>query len=238
MHNPPPLVAAAFLIVQAVVVHWMAGMERPPAAPDLAALPSVIGEWTGIADYPLAQDVAAQLKADRVLSRSYYDRKANISAELFIAWFQSQSSGERQPHSPKVCLPGSGWFPISTGDMELDTADGAITVNRYIVANQRAQAVVLYWYQTPRRVVAGEWAAKLWLLVDAAREHRTDTALVRVVVPVLQPGDGAAVAAARFARSVYPFLRKCLPGLDANAIGRAPSSRWASPMKGLDSSSQ
>ncbi|MGD0670124.1 MAG: exosortase C-terminal domain/associated protein EpsI [Bryobacteraceae bacterium] len=236
MHSPPPLSVAAFLVVQAVVVHWVAGTERPPAPPDLAALPSAIGEWTGIADNPLAPDVAAELKADRVLSRTYYNRKANTSAELFIAWFQSQRSGERQPHSPKVCLPGSGWFPISTGTMELDTADGAITVNRYIVANQRAQAVVLYWYQTPRRVVAGEWAAKLWLLFDAARDHRTDTALVRVVVPVVQQGDGAAVAAAGFTRSVYPFLRKCLPHLDANAIARAPAASWASPVKGLDSS--
>ncbi len=130
------------------------------------------------------------------------------------------------------------WVLAAGANVKLDTADGAITVNRYIVANQGSQAIVLYWYQTPRRVVAGEWAAKLWLLFDAARDHRTDTALVRVVVPVLQQGDGAAVAAEGFASSVYPLVRMCLPRLDTNAIARMQGSRSASPMRGVDSSNQ
>jgi EpsI family protein len=214
MHNLPRLLVPVLLIVQAAAVPWVAGMEYPPAPPNLAAVPVAIGEWTSVAESPLAPDVAAELKADRVLSRFYYNRSANASAELFVAWFQSQRSGERQPHSPKVCLPGSGWYPTSTGEVQINTADGTIQVNRYIVASHRAKAVVLYWYQTPRRVVASEWAAKLWLLSDAARDRRTDTALVRIVVPVLRDDDSAAGSAAEFASVAYPFLRKCLPHID------------------------
>ena len=84
--------------------------------------------------------------------------------------------------------------------------------------------MVLYWYQGPRRVTAGEWEAKLWLIADALRDKRTDTALVRVVVqsasvvgqavsPVISDGgDQAADAAATgFARSLYPMLQEALP---------------------------
>jgi EpsI family protein len=109
-------------------------------------------------------------------------------------------------------LPAAGWTTESTGEITLDTTDGAITVNRYIVAKGKERSVVLYWYQTPRRVVAGEWSAKLWLVADAVRDKRTDTALVRVVVWSTPGHDDEAVATARgFARNLHPRLRDHLP---------------------------
>jgi len=85
-------------------------------------------------------------------------------------------------------------------------------VNRYLVANGAQRAVVLYWYQTPRRVIAGEWAAKLWLVADTLRNKRTDTALVRVIAWPADGKDEAATAVAiRFARKLYPLLREYLP---------------------------
>jgi hypothetical protein len=89
---------------------------------------------------------------------------------------------------------------------------GAITVNRYVVDKDTQRAVVLYWYQTPRRVIAGEWAAKFWLAADALRDKRTDTALVRVTTWPASGGDEAATAVATgFARDLYPALREYLP---------------------------
>jgi EpsI family protein len=99
-----------------------------------------------------------------------------------------------------------------TGEITLDTAAGAITVNRYIVVNHAQRDVVLYWYQGRRRVTAGEWAAKFWLVADALRDRRTDTALVRVVAQSSDGGDQAATAVATgFAQSLYPLLRENLP---------------------------
>ncbi|MBC7927213.1 MAG: EpsI family protein [Bryobacteraceae bacterium] len=98
------------------------------------------------------------------------------------------------------------------GEITLNTAAGTIRVNRYIVVNRGERNVVLYWYQGPRRVTAGEWEAKLWLIADALRDKRTDTALVRVVVQSGDGGDPAATAAAAsFAQHVYPLLRENLP---------------------------
>lgn len=76
-------------------------------------------------------EVEAQLHADRLLSRTYLSAGQGDAASLFVAWFQSQRAGASQPHSPKVCLPGSGWVPEVTGEETLSTALGAITVNRY-----------------------------------------------------------------------------------------------------------
>jgi EpsI family protein len=206
------ILAPVFLLAQAILVHWAAGRERAPAPPVLSSFPSEFGEWRQLREDPIAADIAAELRADRLLSRSYQQTSTGAIAGLFVAWFQSQRAGTSQPHSPKVCLPASGWTPAVAGEVTLDTAAGAITVNRYIVVNRGQRDVLLYWYQGPRRVTAGEWQTKLWLMADALRDSRTDTALVRVVVQSGNGGDQAAtVAATGFAQSLYPLLRENLP---------------------------
>ena len=206
------IVVPLFLLAQGLLVQWAAGRERAPASPALSSFPSELGGWRQLREDPITAEVAGELRADRLLSRTYGQASTGAVAGLFVAWFQSQRAGTSQPHSPKVCLPASGWTPAVTGEMTLDTAAGAITVNRYIVVNRGQRDVVLYWYQGPRRVTAGEWQAKLWLMADALRDHRTDTALVRVVVQSGDGGDQAATSAATgFAQSLYPLLRENLP---------------------------
>jgi len=201
-----------FLAAQVLMVRLIGGVERLPKPPDPAGFPPPAAGWTQLTDDPIGQDVLAALKADRVVSRVYRDGAGPVAVGLFVAWFQSQRGGERQPHSPKVCLPGSGWEPRETADITLRTSAGPITVNRMVLANGQGRSVFLYWYQTPRRVVSGEWMAKLWLVADAFRDRRTDAALVRIDVNAAAIGDEKASAAAvRFAQDFYPRLREWLP---------------------------
>src|SRR5216684_576864 len=212
MPNTRLLLVPVVLLVQSVAVHWAAGLERLPAPPALTQFPMQIGEWKMIGEDPITPEVASVLHADQLLSRNYLEPATNASAGLFVAWFQSQRGGASQPHSPKVCLPGSGWTPQVTGEVRVETSAGAIEVNRYIVVNGKQRAVVLYWYQTPRRAIVGEWAAKFWLVADAVRDRRTDVALVRVTVWSSEGQDEAATASGvGFVRGVYPLLRETLP---------------------------
>lgn len=212
MAKPHWSLVPAFLVAQAFAVWLIAGVEHPPAPPDLAALPDQVGEWTRSADDPAAAELKQVTQADRLLSRYYINRPSGVTANLLVAWYQSQRGGNRQPHQPKICLLGSGWIPVSDRELRLDTAAGAIPVKSYVVFRRRERAAVLYWYQTPRRALSGEWEAKFWLALDAARDHRTDAALVRIVVPVAGNRDDRAIdSAVAFAGNIYPLLRKCLP---------------------------
>lgn len=207
----PKMLVPVFLAAQALLVHWSQGTERPPAPPALSQFPSALGGWNELHDNPVDPDTAATLRADRLLSRTYAKR-AGEPVEFLVAWFQSQRAGLSQPHSPKVCLPASGWTPVSTGEIRVDTTAGRIDANRYLVANRGARALVLYWYQTSRRTTAGEWTSKFWLVADALGSHRTDTALVRVVVENGAVSDAQATqTAVDFARAAYPVLRQQLP---------------------------
>jgi EpsI family protein len=201
-----------FLAAQILLVHVTTGGEHPPAAPALSGFPVEFAQWKLLREDPIAAGVATELGADRLLSQTYCRTPTGSIASLLVAWFQTQRGGARQPHSPKVCLPASGWTPKVIDEIRLDTAAGAITVNRYVVTSRMQRAVVLYWYQTPRRAIAGEWAAKLWLVADALRDKRTDTALVRVMAWSAGGGDEAATGVASgFARELYPRLREYLP---------------------------
>src|SRR5262252_7235006 len=96
------ILAPVFLVCQALVVHWAADREQPPAAPDLSRFPVEFNGWKEIRKDPIAADVRGELRADRLFSSTYVHQPTNAIANLFVAWFQSQRAGASQPHSPKV----------------------------------------------------------------------------------------------------------------------------------------
>jgi EpsI family protein len=87
-----------------------------------------------------------------------------------------------------------------------------IVSNRYVVARGDEKSVVLYWYQSRNRIIASEYSAKFWLIVDSIRYHRSDSSLVKIVVPVLNGDTGAATRLAiEFAQAVFPAISSQLP---------------------------
>jgi len=201
-----------FLVAQMMVIHFAISGESPPPPPASAYFPAAFGPWKVFRQDPIDSETARELKADLLVSQSYLDPPTRSFASLLVAWYQSQRDGARQPHSPKVCLPGAGWTPRIADEVTVETAAGVITVNRYVVDQGLQRAVVLYWYQNSRRVIAGEWAAKFWIVADSLRNKRTDTALVRVVAWSTNETDESATrTAAGFARNLYPALREYLP---------------------------
>ena len=140
---------------------------------------------------------------------------------LYVGYYQRQATG-KSIHSPRNCLPGVGWQTVESGKASVSTADGAFTVNRYILANGPSQALVYYWYQGRGRVAHNEYTVKWDLLRDAVTYGRSEEALVRLVIPIRRaPGYSTAAWRARIqeaesvaqqaAREVIPRLNSALP---------------------------
>jgi EpsI family protein len=203
------MLAPIVLAAQTGMTYWIARGEEPPAFPRFSTFPTALGDWSKTGDDPIPPDTLQQLGADSTLSSIYSERKEGWLGSLFVAWFQSQRGGASQPHSPQVCLPAAGWVPTVSDRIAMDTSAGPVSVNRYIANLGQEKVVVLYWYQTRGRVIASEWAAKWWVIVDRLKEQRTDTSLVRVVVWNPGRGDEATTAAAlTLARQTYPVLTR------------------------------
>jgi EpsI family protein len=175
----------------------------------LSGFPRVVANWQLAQEGVIDKETQDVLKADDTLTRFYANNTG--AANLFIAYFRTQRQGQ-SPHSPKNCLPGSGWEPSETGRIDVPVAGESIHINKYVVAKGEAQSVVYYWYQSQGRVIADEFAAKFFLISDSIRHHRSDTSLVRVVVPIA-PGqtEKAEQLGVKFVQDFYPVVKAYLP---------------------------
>lgn len=209
MKSPTVIALSALLLAQAAGYYLLPDTERDFAARPLAEMPRRVGNFETAGEFPIEAAVQNVLKASDTLNRSYLAPGATRPVNLFVAFFRSQKAGVA-PHSPKNCLPGAGFVPTESGmvDLEIPAIGGTVTVNRYVVARGDEKSLVIYWYQTPKRIVASEYAAKFWLAVDSIRYRRSDTSLVRVVVPI---GAGETAPADQLARS---FIQAALPELN------------------------
>jgi EpsI family protein len=214
LNNRYARVVTVILLVQAGAFYAVASRpERTPTVPALASFPSLIGSWLMTRDVPIEKEVQDILNADDTLNRVYNSISSPTEVYLFIAYFKTQRYGQ-SPHSPKNCLPGSGWEPIEDSKMPLAVPgeSSPITINKYVVAHGDDKSVTLYWYQSHGRVIASEFSAKFWLVADAIRYHRSDTALVKVIVPIRGNDiDAATQLGTGFIQSLFPPLLKQLP---------------------------
>jgi EpsI family protein len=206
----PARVVTLLLLIHGALLYSSIRQEVIPYSRPLASVPNTLGPWHKTAEGVVEPEVQEVLQADDLLNRIY--DKGGVGASLFVAAFKSQRTG-KAPHSPKNCLPGSGWTPLASGELTLDVEPARpITVNRYVVTSGDKRELVLYWYQSRQRVVASEYVAKFWVMVDAMRLNRTDTALVRVVVPIADNDDARAErTAVDFVQSFFGTLRDYLP---------------------------
>lgn len=203
--------ASLLLIAQAALLYSSIRPEAVPPGKPLVDFPHIIGGWQLSRVGVVEPEVLDVLKADDVLNRDYVTG-GSPAVNLFIAAFRSQRNG-KAPHSPKNCLPGSGWTQVDSAQIPIDVGLAQpIVVNRYEVQHGESRDVVLYWYQSRDRVVANEFRAKYWVVADALRYNRTDTALVRVIVPIFdhdpQPAERLAVS---FVQASFSTIRGFLP---------------------------
>jgi EpsI family protein len=184
--------------------------EQPPASPALESVPGEIGAWKLVGEQAMEPEVAAYLKPDDYIDRNYLATGHAAQVNLFVAYFKSLKSGYG-PHSPGICLPGAGWKPkqIDVVRAEVPGGLGSIPVNQYILEKDNENLLVLYWYQNERRTWAEEFRAKIFMLPDLLRYHRSDVALVRIITPM----DARATEATKadlfqFVRTVFPLLSR------------------------------
>lgn len=201
------------LLAQAGLFYGFSRRENVPVHRPLEQFSLDGTSWSIVQDVQLDPETLEVLKADDILSRVYQNHQDGTAATLFVAYFDTQRTG-KTPHSPKNCLPGSGWAPSQAGAIDIPIPGRAepIHVNRYVVSRGDNQSVVLYWYQSHNRVIASEYAAKIYTVTDSIRYNRSDTALVRVVVNIVDGNTQKAFQTAEsFVQAVFQPLKNWLP---------------------------
>jgi EpsI family protein len=203
MSSGRALIVVLLLLASAAIGRAAAGV--PPRVPDLAAVPYAFGEWSGGEAPPLDADTLRILAADHVLNRTYAGTD-RIPVGLYVAYYAKQRPGV-SIHSPLHCLPGTGWETIDVGTRDLGgTGPASGSVRRIVVRKGMQRALVLYWYSLHGRVIASEVTSKLTQLADSIWLHRSDAALVRIVVPIRASVESADAEGLAFARDLAPIV--------------------------------
>ena len=212
LKSKPAMLLTILLLTQALLLVTLNRREAPVNTMPLKDVPPVLGNWIKFQDGVIDQETLDVLKADDILNREY-TKNTGEHAMLFTAMFQSQRNG-KAPHSPKNCLPGSGWTQQDTVMLHIDVPGQAkpIEANRYLVAKGDTKAVVIYWYQSRDRSVASEYWAKYYVIKDAINFNRTDTSIIKVTTMVGPAGAQAAEdVATDLIRAAYAPLLTYLP---------------------------
>lgn len=208
-NNLRVIVAVALLLGTAWLLHAREKFEVVPEHQTLANLPMKIGPWSG-ADAPIDQATRDVLGPGEFLRRNYSGGDNDPEIDLFIGYFPSQRAGDTM-HSPKNCLPGSGWSEVHKALASLSWPNGEkFLANQYRVAKGSEQRLVLYWYLSQGRATPNEYRNKIDLVLNSMRKNRSDGSLIRIVTPV---HDGETDEAAM--QRLMPFVDALVPKLSA-----------------------
>jgi EpsI family protein len=205
------LVIALLLAGTAVFLQARHKNEVLPKSEPVKTFPIQVGRWVG-QDQRIDDEALSVLGPGDFLSR-IYSQVGLPYIGFFLGYFPSQQTGDTM-HSPKNCLPSSGWAPTESSQIMLPVPNGgSIPVNRYIIQKGAERQLVIYWYQAHGRVVASEYWARFYLASDAIRLNRTDGALIRIVTPIAygENRESAEKRAVQFAQQIAPSLNKYVP---------------------------
>lgn len=180
-------IATGMLLIGIVLIYRVPQGKSMPLQQPLTNFHPPLGEWRSDPPRALDQKTLEVLRVNDYVDVIYRNGKGDWIS-LYIGYFADQQSGQII-HSPKNCLPGSGWdFLESTSvTIEIPRANAPpikMSVLRGILMNRDERLLSYYWYQSRGRFLASEYWDKFYLVLDAIQYNRTDGALVRVLAPL------------------------------------------------------
>ena len=221
------VVPAAALAVGCLMLFGMRQQQHVQPRAPMSSIVIDAPDYRLVKDLPI--DTVEQRIAgmDQFLNRAFQKDSLDPGFSVYVGYYTYQVQG-KTIHSPKNCLPGAGWEPLESAPRVVRVGDRDVTVNRYLLANKGAQALVYYWYQGRGRIEHDEYRVKWNLLKDAAVFGRTEEALVRIVVPI---GVADRTQAAETGKSPYAradsiamdVARQLVPRVD-RAIPAGPTA--------------
>ncbi len=162
--------------------------------------------WTQLNDQQLDPQTLKTLDATSYLSRTF--TKDGMELGVFVAFYAQQRAGESM-HSPKNCLPGSGWEIWRQDSVVIPASSPPVRVNKYSIENLGNRMLMFYWYQSKDRIVASEYFGKILLARDALMTGQTAASIVRITLPDVPGAEQRCVA---FAALLMHEVQRCFGG--------------------------
>lgn len=198
-----------FLLAAALYLNLHRDLEVPMNRP-LEQFPASLSRWRMTGESSLSGDVQNVLKATDTLVREYAGPDGEQVA-LYIGYHGGGKDGG-EIHSPKHCLPGSGWFEESSSRATIEAGGDELNLVRAVYRKGDASELFLYWYQVRDKSISDEFSLKGQQIVNSVLHRRRDASFIRVSVPFDGDREAALATGERFVRDLLPAIHSFLPG--------------------------
>ena len=174
------LIVYVLLGITALYIHLHSDIAVPPNRP-LAEFPTNNKGWRMVSQLEFSENVLKVLKPSDYLSRQYAGPNGS-KVNLYIGYHGGgQESGDI--HSPKHCLPGSGWYEISTVQREFVTVWKKINLVQAIYQKDENRELFLYWFQVRGNTLSNEYNLKISEILNSLLYRHRDSSFIRISVP-------------------------------------------------------
>lgn len=207
------IIAAAVMVSTMLLLNFASRSESIKPNRSFDEFPMHIGEWSGSRGQ-FDQEIYDVLGVDDSILATYRSERKE-SVHLYVGFYQSQKEGDLI-HSPKNCMPGSGWNITETSIETVDVKESRnqsknINVIRLLLQQGNQKQLVLYWFQSRGRIISSEYMQKIWLVIDSITKHRTDGSFVRCIIPVVDSEEESLAVLKNFIKKIYPYLNEYIP---------------------------
>lgn len=201
----------SILVAGILVNAWAYLGEAHIARKQLKDFPDQLGEWQkSKPDQTIDEPTMKVLRATDYLLRDYR-RPDGQMANFYVGYYATQRNGASY-HSPLNCMPGSGWTLSNPDTVTISLPDGrSFVANKFVVRNGDYKNLMIYWYQGRGRAVASEYWGKVYTVIDSVRLRRSDGALVRVTVPLVDSEAAALESAKDLSAKAAAAIREFVP---------------------------
>ena len=223
------LLLSCLIMAGAFILMKHRDITSVPLTRSFLSFPLSVAGWEGT-PYPLSKEEKNILKADDYAMVNYLPAGGGTPVLFYTAYYRHQTAS-RNIHSPKNCLPGSGWAIVRSRviDVALNGLDGKkVKVNEAFIQKGLDTQIVLYWYQERGRIFDNEYWGRFYLVKDALTLHRTDGALVRLSMPLTGSAKETVATEVHFLQSLSPLLAKYIPGRTLTTASRNPAIKNSS----------
>lgn len=185
------------------------GKDVEPLKP-FSTFPKQIGLWKGTEHF-FSDEIYNFVGVDDSALINYSNPPEN-EIQLYIGYYKSQRKGD-MIHSPKNCMPGSGWEITSTTYENIETKDGeTIRIIKLILEKGAEKQIVFYWFHGRGRIVDSEYKQKIYLVIDSIFKNRTDDSFIRIISPVNNNQiDNTLKSMKEFTKDLMTILEQYIP---------------------------
>lgn len=202
------LILAAVMLCGFFLLKYTASSENIVLKKSFSYFPKKINQWQGEKKF-FDKKVYDVLGVDDSLLMDYKSPD-NEFVQLYIGYYQSQKEGDLI-HSPKNCMPGSGWNIVDSGIEKVDIGEKTIKVIRLNLKKGSSEQTVLYWFHSRGRIISSEYFQKIWLVIDSLTKRRTDGSFVRLITPVKENREKSLELLKDFTAEIFPYINEYIP---------------------------